>query len=289
MAMGSSSLIGPAERERLRTILERDLSGDVHLLLFVQPPSGLYVPGREEPQTGRQARQLMEELAGPLPEAAPGRLRPPQRAGPGPGARRRALPALLIRPWPEARQRAARRRGGGGREAAPGDPAGPVPPARVRFFGLPSGYEFATDPGGPRSTSPGGRPASRTRPGSAWPPSPARCTCRSSSPLPDRTVPRWPGWPTRWRWRARAGHGGRDRGQRVPHPERRLRRAGGAQDGGQRRRWSSWGRCRRRASCRRSGAPSPRTGRRRRARAARAPARPSTAGAPEREGGTTMT
>ncbi|HEX2514289.1 MAG TPA: hypothetical protein VH257_06250, partial [Chloroflexota bacterium] len=99
MAMGSSSLIGPAERERLRTILERDLGGEVHLLLFVQPPSGLYVPGREEPQTGRQARQLMEELVALSPKLHLDVYDP--RAEPD-LAREHGVertPALLIRPW----------------------------------------------------------------------------------------------------------------------------------------------------------------------------------------------
>jgi alkyl hydroperoxide reductase subunit AhpF len=124
MAMGSSSLIGPAERERLRTILERDLSGEVHLLLFVQPPSGLYVPGREEPQTGGQARQLMEELVALSPKLHLDVYDP--RAEPE-LAREHGVertPALLIRPWAPQ-----------GADGAFG---------RVRFFGLPSGYEFAT-------------------------------------------------------------------------------------------------------------------------------------------------
>jgi alkyl hydroperoxide reductase subunit AhpF len=128
MAMGSSSLIGPAERERLRTILERDLSGDVHLLLFVQPPSGLYIPGREEPQTGRQARQLMEELVALSPKLHLDVYDP--RSEPD-LAREHGVertPALLIRPWEE--------------EGADGADNGAF--GRVRFFGLPSGYEFAT-------------------------------------------------------------------------------------------------------------------------------------------------
>ena len=125
MAMGSSSLIGPAERERLRTIRERDLSGDVHLLLFVQTPSGLYLPGREEPQTGRQARQLMEEVVALSPKLHLDVYDP--RSEPD-LAREHGVertPALLIRPWGEEDQA----------DGAFG---------RVRFFGLPSGYEFAT-------------------------------------------------------------------------------------------------------------------------------------------------
>jgi hypothetical protein len=134
MAMGSSSLIGPAERERLRTILERDLGGEVHLLLFVQPPSGLYVPGREEPQTGRQARQLMEELVALSPKLHLDVYDP--RAEPD-LAREHGVertPALLLRPWAP--------QGADGADGAGGAEDGAF--GRVRFFGLPSGYEFAT-------------------------------------------------------------------------------------------------------------------------------------------------
>ncbi|HVG97527.1 MAG TPA: thioredoxin family protein [Chloroflexota bacterium] len=143
------SIIGPAERERLRTILDRDLVADVRLLLFVQPPSGLFVPGREEPQTGRQTRLLLEELAGLSPRL---HLEVHNPRGEPELARRYGVersPALLIRPWPEGADGADGAEGEEGEEraeaAAPGDPAGPAPTGgEVRFFGLPSGYEFAT-------------------------------------------------------------------------------------------------------------------------------------------------
>jgi thiol-disulfide isomerase/thioredoxin len=157
------SIIGPAERERLRTILDRDLVADVRLLLFVQPPSGLFVPGREEPQTGRQTRLLLEELAGLSPRL---HLEVHNPRGEPELARRYGVersPALLIRPWPDGADGADGPDGADGADgagdgdgakgeegeeaAAPGDPAGSAPaPAggEVRFFGLPSGYEFAT-------------------------------------------------------------------------------------------------------------------------------------------------
>jgi hypothetical protein len=124
-------IIGPAERERLRTILERDLTGDVHLILFVQPPSGLFIPGREEPQTGRQARALLEELAGLSPKLHLDVHNPrtePELAQEH-GVER--SPALIIRPWEDGTDGQAAGAGAGGF-------------GRVRFFGLPSGYEFAT-------------------------------------------------------------------------------------------------------------------------------------------------
>jgi hypothetical protein len=149
------SIISPAERERLRAILERDLTADVQLLLFVQPPSGLYVPGREEPQTGRQARLLLEELAALSPrlhlEVHNPRNEPDLARAHGV----ERSPALLIRPWEgEGAGAGAPADSDGVAAAAPGgdgagDGAGPggeapAPTGSVRFFGLPSGYEFAT-------------------------------------------------------------------------------------------------------------------------------------------------
>src|SRR5215210_3551720 len=55
--------IGPADQERIRSRFAQELEGDVRLVVFVQPPTGLFIPGREEPQTGRQTQALMEELA----------------------------------------------------------------------------------------------------------------------------------------------------------------------------------------------------------------------------------
>jgi thiol-disulfide isomerase/thioredoxin len=138
------SIIGPAERERLRTILERDLVADVHLLLFVQPPSGLFVPGREEPQTGRQTRLLLEELAGLSPRLHLEVHNPRSEPDLARACGVERSPALLIRPWPDgapATDAPATDAAAANAEGAEGAaPEGGV----VRFFGLPSGYEFAT-------------------------------------------------------------------------------------------------------------------------------------------------
>ena len=143
------SIIGAAERERLRAILERDLTADVQLLLFVQPPSGLFVPGREEPQTGRQTRLLLEELAGLSPRLHLEVHNPRSEPDLARALGVERSPALLIRPWegaapgPDGAPAAGAAGATGAEDPTGGGPAG-TPSGNVRFFGLPSGYEFAT-------------------------------------------------------------------------------------------------------------------------------------------------
>src|SRR5437867_6384418 len=56
-------LLSTADQDTLRARFAQALERDVRLVLFVEPPTGLYVPGRQESQTGRTAQQLMEEVA----------------------------------------------------------------------------------------------------------------------------------------------------------------------------------------------------------------------------------
>ena len=111
--------IGPLDQEKIKARFEQELVGTVKLVLFVQPPTGLYVPGREESQTGRQAQALMQELT-ELSDKLTLEVHNP-RAEPdlaqAYGVERN--PALIL-------EAESRRKG------------------LVRFFGLPSGYEFST-------------------------------------------------------------------------------------------------------------------------------------------------
>lgn len=111
--------LSPADAEKVRSRFETELEGAVQLLLFAQPPSGLYVPGREEPQTGREAQALLEEVTGLSDkltlEVHNPRLEPELAAQHG----IERSPALIIQ--------------------ADGWTGG-----QVRFFGLPGGYEFST-------------------------------------------------------------------------------------------------------------------------------------------------
>ena len=111
--------IGPLDQEKIKNRFEQELVGKVKLVLFAQPPTGLYVPGREEPQTGRQAQALMEELT-ELSDKLTLELHNP-----------RAEPEVA-QEYGVARSPALILEGENGRKGL------------VRFFGLPSGYEFST-------------------------------------------------------------------------------------------------------------------------------------------------
>jgi hypothetical protein len=137
--------IGPADQETIRTRFERDLQGDVRLVLFAHPPSGLYLPGRDEPPTGRQAQALMEELAA-LSEKLRLEVHNPRlelELAKQYGVER--SPALVLEPVldpkPEPGDGQAAGSSGSSGSSARGAAASQ---GRVRFFGLPSGYEFST-------------------------------------------------------------------------------------------------------------------------------------------------
>lgn len=129
--------IGAADQEKLRARFQQDLSGDVRLQLFVKPATGLYLPGREEPQTGRQAQQLMQELVA-LSEKLHLEVHNPQTA-PEIAERYRIhqTPALVLEPLNTVLPASAEHNG-------PTEAEAPDQSGHVRFFGVPSGYEFAT-------------------------------------------------------------------------------------------------------------------------------------------------
>jgi hypothetical protein len=133
------ALIGPTEQERLRARFETELDHDVTLLLFVQPPSGLYIPGRDEPQTARETRQLVEELAALSPRLHLAISNPRLEPELAQRYRIERTPALVLQPGV-----LAERRDGPGPEPAPEPDAPQTGHGLVRFFGLPAGYEFAT-------------------------------------------------------------------------------------------------------------------------------------------------
>ena len=71
----------------------------------------------------------------------------------------------------------------------------------LRYFGLPSGYDFIPFVETIRAVGdddPGARGSRQFSSQSSPSPSSFRC----SSPSPDPTAQKRPGWPTRWRWRA---------------------------------------------------------------------------------------
>ena len=110
--------IGPSDQEKIKSRFEQELVGKVKLVLFVQPPTGLYIPGREEPQTGKQAQALMEELAELSDNIALEVHNPRTEPEVAQAYGVERSPALIL-------EREGGRKG------------------LVRFFGLPSGYEFS--------------------------------------------------------------------------------------------------------------------------------------------------
>lgn len=135
--------IGPLDEDKIRSRFERELDGDVRLVVFVQPPSGLFIPGREEPRTGKQTQALVEELAALSDklhvEVYNPRIEPDVAAAYGV----ERSPAIVIEP---GTARASGSDGSISTNDTAGTPAPRTPSGRglVRFFGLPSGYEFTT-------------------------------------------------------------------------------------------------------------------------------------------------
>lgn len=114
--MTGQPLIGNQDRAELKRSFRKDLKGNVNLRLFTQRPSPLTIPGRECrycPQT----LQLMEELSALSPKLHLETFdfyQQPQAAREHGVAR---IPAILL--------------------AADGSP-------RVKFYGIPTGFELAT-------------------------------------------------------------------------------------------------------------------------------------------------
>jgi alkyl hydroperoxide reductase subunit AhpF len=119
------AFLRPADAERVRQRLANDLHSDVDVILFAAPPSGLFIPGRDESTTGKQAVALLTEVA-ELSDRIHLRVVNP-RTDPATATEYgiELDPAVVIE-----------KRDG---EGAPKADAG-----RVRMYGLPSGYEFMT-------------------------------------------------------------------------------------------------------------------------------------------------
>lgn len=116
-----------ADAERVRQRFERDLENDVDVVLISKPPSGLFVPGREVAATTRQAEALLSEVVGLSERVHLTVINPalePKRAE---EFGMELDPAIAV----------MARREGPNQENAGSD-------ARVRMYGIPSGYEFMT-------------------------------------------------------------------------------------------------------------------------------------------------
>jgi alkyl hydroperoxide reductase subunit AhpF len=109
-------MIPERERQQIREIFEKDLVSDVRLEIFYKKPSMLFVPGRQETQSGPEAEALIRELAELTDrvqvEAHDVAAEPDSAAAAGVTR----VPAVVLH----------------------GTNAG-----KVRFLGAPSGYEFS--------------------------------------------------------------------------------------------------------------------------------------------------
>ena len=152
-------LISPTDQDKLRDRFAQALERDVRLVLFAEPPSGLFIPGRQESQTGRTAQQLMEEVAALSPKLHLEVHNPRSEPEVAQAYGVERSPALILLPAdsngsaPEDGAADASQTGAdaGSRpssQAASGAEPQPAAPSSrtgaMRFFGLPAGYEFMT-------------------------------------------------------------------------------------------------------------------------------------------------
>ena len=114
------AFISDADRPLLEQRFREQLPSVVTLQLFTTTRYGLYVPGREECVTCSDAEALLTEVADLSPQLTLTKHDLFAEAEVAAAAGVDKVPALVLR-------------------GANGEPDG-----RVRFFGLPSGYEFAT-------------------------------------------------------------------------------------------------------------------------------------------------
>ncbi len=119
------AFLRPADVERVRLRLERDLEDDVDVILFAVPQTGLFVPGRNESATGKQTEALLGEVAA-LSEKIHVRVVNPRTDPDETTAFGVELdPAIVIE-----------------KRLPSGSP--PAAAGRVRMYGVPTGYEFMT-------------------------------------------------------------------------------------------------------------------------------------------------
>ena len=114
------AFISDADRPLLEQRFREQLPSVVTLQLFTTTRFGLYIPGREECVTCSDAEALLTEVADLSPQLTLTKHDLHAEAELAAAAGVDKVPALVLR-------------------GADGQPDG-----RVRFFGLPSGYEFAT-------------------------------------------------------------------------------------------------------------------------------------------------
>lgn len=109
-------LISDADRETIRNVFDESLTGDVEIVMFTERESPIIIPGREPCEMCEQTKELLEEVA-----ALSEKLK------------------LTVHEISSAREQADAL----GIDRIPAFVVEGAARGRVRFFGIPSGYEFS--------------------------------------------------------------------------------------------------------------------------------------------------
>jgi glutaredoxin-like protein len=109
-------LISDADRETIRTVFDESLTGEVEIVMFTERESPIIIPGKESCEMCAQTKELLEEVA-----ALSDKVK------------------LTVHEISSAREQASAL----GIDRVPAFVVEGAARGRVRFFGIPSGYEFS--------------------------------------------------------------------------------------------------------------------------------------------------
>jgi len=109
-------LISEQDRDTIRDLLDEQMTGDVVITMFTETPSPIIIPGRESCETCEQTKELLQEVA-----SLSDRIQ------------------LNIHELSQAHDEAAQL----GIDRVPAFVLKGAGKGNVRFFGIPSGYEFS--------------------------------------------------------------------------------------------------------------------------------------------------
>jgi alkyl hydroperoxide reductase subunit AhpF len=110
------ALISDRDKEAIRNHFDESLASDVEILLFTERPSPIIIPGRQQCETCDQTEELLGEVAGLSDKLH-----------------------LRVREMSKAEEEAAEH----GIDRVPAFVVKGAQRGRVRFFGIPAGYELS--------------------------------------------------------------------------------------------------------------------------------------------------
>src|SRR5262252_1082050 len=109
------AFISDRDREAIRTMFDENLNGKIQITMFTETPSPIIIPGRESCETCEQTKSLLDEVASLSDKVE-----------------------LTVHEMSQARDQAGKL----GIDRVPAFVVEGAAKGRVRFFGIPSGYEF---------------------------------------------------------------------------------------------------------------------------------------------------